>query len=92
MKRTLYLCRCGSVQHSFVLTADDEDVFLEIHLSPLPFWRRVVHAVRYVLGRRSEYGDFEEILLAPDEALDMGDRLVEWATGAKFEFEPNDVY
>lgn len=92
MKRTLYLCRCGSLQHSFVVTADLTDVMLEVHLSPLPFWQRVGNAIRYVFGGRSKYGDFEEILLSPIEALDLGDRLIEWSTGESVAFQPNDVF
>lgn len=92
MKRTLYICRCGSMQHSFVVTADQEDMFIEVHLTPLSFWGRLKNAARYVLGRRSKWGDFEEILLTPEMALDLGDKLVEWASGESSVFTPNDVY
>jgi hypothetical protein len=80
------------MQHSFVVTADLTDMFIEIHLSPLPFWQRVGNALRYIFGARSKYGDFEEIMLTPHEALDLGDSLVEWATGESVAFTPNDVY
>ena len=92
MKRSLYVCRCHSLQHSFVVSADDEDCFVEIHLAPLPFVERLKNAVRYVLGKRCKYGDFEEILLTPEMALDLGDKLVEWASGESSVFQPNDVY
>jgi hypothetical protein len=92
MKRTLYVCKCFSLQHSFVVSADDEDLFIEVHLTPLPFWQRVRNAVGYVFGRRSRYGDFEEVLLSPSDALDLGDKLTEWAGGESYEFQPNDVY
>ncbi len=93
MKRTLYVCKCHSMQHSFVVSADEDDVFIEVHLTPLPLWQRVKNAVRYVLGKRSKYGDFEEILLSPVDAVNLGDSLIEWAAqGGKVAFEPNDVY
>jgi hypothetical protein len=92
MKRTLFVCRCYSIEHSFVVSADDEDLFIEVHLTSAPFWVRVKNAVRYVLGRKSKWGDFEEILLSPDQALDLGDRVVEWATGKEWWFETNDQY
>ena len=92
MKRTLYTCRCGSMQHMFVVSADQDDMFIEIHLAPFTFWERVRNAIRYVLGERSIYGDFEEILLTPEMALDLGDKLVEWAQGESVVFTPNDVY
>jgi hypothetical protein len=92
MKRTLYICRCGSLQHSFVVTGDEEDLFFEVHLTPLPFWKRLKNAVKYVMGQRSSYGDFEEIILSPEMALDLGDKLVEWSQGESIVFAPNDVY
>lgn len=92
MKRTFYTCRCGSLQHLFVVSADEEDLFFEIHLTPLPLWGRVKNAIRHVFGRRCKYGDFEEIILSPEMALDLGDRLVEWAQGASNVFQPNDVF
>jgi hypothetical protein len=93
MKRTLYVCRCYSMQHSFVVSADDEDFFIEVHLTPLPFLQRVVNAVRYVFGARSPYGDFEEVLLSPNDAVNLGDSLIEWAAqGGKVAFCQNDVH
>ncbi len=92
MKRTLFTCRCYSIEHSFVVSADNEDLFIEVHLAALPFWSRVKNAFNYVLGRKSKWGDFEEVLLSPDQALDLGDKLVEWASGEKRWFEPNDQY
>ena len=92
MKRTLFLCRCYSIEHSFVVSADGEDLFIEVHLSSVPFWSRVKNAVRYVLGRKSKWGDFEEVLLSPEQALDLGDKLVEWAQGESTVFQQNDVF
>ena len=92
MKRTLFTCRCFSIEHSFVISADDEDLLIEVHLSSAPFWKRVKNAVRYILGRKSNWGDFEEILLSPEQALDLGDKLVEWASGESAVFQPNDVF
>lgn len=92
MKRTLFVCRCFSLEHSFFVSADEQDLFIEIHLSSAPFWTRVKNAVRYVFGGKSAWGDFDEILLTPDQALDLGDKLVEWAQGESIVFQPNDVH
>lgn len=92
MKRTLFVCRCYSIEHSFVVSADDEDAFIEVHLASKPLWSRVKNAIRYVLGLKSKWGDFEEILLSPEQALDLGDKLVEWAQGESNVFRPNDVF
>ena len=74
------------------MCADKDDLFIEVHLAPLPLWRRLSNAVRYIVGRRSRYGDFEEIILDPEDALDLGDKLTEWATGESSVFQPNDVF
>ena len=92
MKRTLFICRCGSLEHIFVVTADEEDLFIEVHLSPLPFVERVKHAIQYLFGYRSRWGDFDEILLDPETALRLGDSIVKWAGGYEQEFQPNDVF
>jgi hypothetical protein len=92
MKRTLFVCRCYSIEHSFIISADDEDVFIEVHLSPAPFLGRVKNAIRYVFGKKTKWGDFEEILLSPSQALDLGDKLIEWAQGESSVFQPNDVF
>ena len=92
MKRTLFTCVCGSLEHIFIVTADDDDLFIEVHLSPLPFFERLKHAVQYLFGYRSRWGDFDEILLNPETALMLGDKLVEWAGGENRGFQPNDVH
>lgn len=92
MKRTLYTCACSSLEHMFVVTEDDEDLFLEVHLRPAPFWKRVGKAVRYVFGHRSRYGSFEEIVLTPAMAVELGDQLLNWAQGESNVFQPNDVF
>ena len=92
MKRTLFTCRCGSIEHIFVITADDEDMYIEVHLAPLPLWQRVRQAIKYVFGYRSKWGDFDEILLDPTQALQLGDLIVDWAKGGDMGFLPNDVH
>ena len=92
MKRELFVCRCFSIEHSFVVSAEDEDLFIEVHLASVPFWKRLKNAARYILGRKSKWGDYEEILLSPETALDLGDKLVEWASGESLFFPTNDVH
>ena len=92
IKRTLFVCHCGSLEHSFVVSADEDCFYIEIHLSPLPFWPRVRNALGYVLGRRSKWGDFEEIVLDPYEALTLSDSMFEWMGGQTHDFPTNDVH
>ena len=92
MKRTLFTCKCGSFDHIFCVTVDEDDMFIEVHLCPLPFWQRVKNAVSYIFGRRSRYGDFEEIILTPLDAFILGDSLVDWSALGTVEHKSNDVY
>jgi len=92
MKRTLFTCRCGSLEHMFVVSADEEDAFIEVHLAPAPWHKRIVRALKYIFGHRSRYGNFEEILLDPATAVVLADQLLDWAQGDTNAFHPNDVY
>lgn len=66
------ICSCQHRDHMLILNADDEKnhlyVTIEIHLSPLPFWQRLKRAFLYVCGKRTRYGDFEEIVLDRNNA------------------------
>ena len=92
MEQRLFVCKCGSLEHQFVITTDDDYAYIGIHLSPLPFWQRVKHSVGYLFGRRCRYGDFEEITMDPIMALTLGDYLLSWASGESSGFPPSDVY
>ena len=92
MKRQLFTCACSSLEHMFVVSAEEEDLFIEVHLAPLPFLMRLKHAIRYVFGYRSAYGDFEEVVLDTVTALDLGDYLIRWSEGEVYDFSTNDVH
>lgn len=64
------LCQCHSTEHHAMLSWDDEDrlVYLTVHLAPLRFWRRLWHAVKYVFGKASRYGAYEELVLTHEDA------------------------
>lgn len=92
MKRTVFTCACESIEHSLIVSSDQDYIYLEVHLATLPFWQRVKHAVRYIFGAKTKWGDFEEILLTPYEALSLGYELTECSRGDDSVFTPNDVY
>lgn len=74
-KKELFVCQCGDVDHSLIMEADDEwgSVFCYVHLVRDGFFKRIWNAVRYIFGRRSRYGDFDEFIFNPEDA----DRLQE---------------
>lgn len=82
------ICKCHSLDHMIVFTwwGDDEEkeVYVEIHLSPLGFWERLKHAIKYVFGYRSRYGDFDSIIIREEDAPKL-EKVVEYLKKQKNE-------
>ena len=78
-KTELFVCRCHDVSHQMVLetleTEEDEErvVYGCFHLVHLEFWDKLKSATKYLFGRKRKDGDFDALLLRPEDA----DRL-EW--------------
>lgn len=64
MNQDLMTCKCSSLEHIMIITYDEEDVFVSIHLKTLPFFKRIWAAIKYVFGFKCSYGNFEEIILS----------------------------
>lgn len=70
----LFTCDCGDINHQFVMVYDkhegeeEREVFVEIKLNPLPFWKRLVHGIKYIFGYKSRFGDFGEVILNGEHA------------------------
>ena len=51
---------------------DDKDlgrqVFVEIHLAPLVWYKRLWAGIKYIFGYKCRYGHFEEIILSSKHA------------------------
>jgi hypothetical protein len=77
MNNDLFICRCGSNHHQFILTYDESDgiLYVTMHLNSLPFWQRVIHGLCYIFGRKSIYGDFEEVLLDKTQIDELSTKL-----------------
>ena len=37
-------------------------------LTPVGFFKRLINGIKYIFGHRSKYGDFQEIIINPDDA------------------------
>lgn len=78
-KTELFVCRCHDVSHQLVLetleTEEDEErvVYGSFHLAHLEFGDKLKTATKYLFGRKRKDGDFDALLLRPEDA----DRL-EW--------------
>lgn len=81
-RRETLICYCNSEEHqfSFVWFEDEQgkgEVFMEIHLTPNTFWERLKNAIKYILGYRSVYGDFDEVILKKEDVHKL-EKVVEF--------------
>lgn len=74
-RHEIFVCDCGDVNHQFVVSIDKNeippDIYVEVKLNRyLPFWRRLVNAIRYLfkVGSPSRFGDYECVLLNKSHA------------------------
>ena len=74
MNEELLLCQCGDPAHQLILFYDDTphnpSVYVSVHLSKKRnFFKRLLFGLRYIFcNRRSTYGDFDEVILRPEDA------------------------
>lgn len=69
------LCECESLEHLCVLQFFEDKVpvvdgemkvnfvTLSVRLKQLPFFRRLVHGIKYIFGYTSAYGDYDEFII-----------------------------
>ncbi len=86
MRRLPIICDCHDLEHQFWFAFDPEDVdypqlYLEIHLSKQPFFRRLLYAVKYIFGRQSKYGAFAEAVLSDNKVAAIEEFLSEFRNG-----------
>ena len=73
MKDEIIICDCSSAEHQMALRFDDDKdlgrmVYVEIHLVPLVWYKRLWHGIKYIFGYKCCYGNFEEMILSPKHA------------------------
>lgn len=78
MKDELIICECGSAEHQMVLHYDDDKdlgrmVYVEIHLVPLAWYKRLWMGIKYIFGYKCCYGNFEEMILSSKHARQVYD-------------------
>ena len=80
--REFLICECESLEHlaCFYYTKEEcidkggrpydlKFVTLSVRLKTLPFFKRLVKGVKYIFGGTSEYGDYDEFILKPKDAI-----------------------
>ena len=77
-KEQLFICECHSMDHIMLFSYDEEDnqVFVHIRLSTYHnFFNRLWRGLKYAFGLNSRFGNFDEFLVQPDDALKMIETL-----------------
>jgi len=84
--KDILICSCHSTDHQLiVLYEQDEDfpmVYFHIHFNERPFWERLVYGIKYIFGRKSRYGAFDEFLFNHDDAHKI-ERILEYLRDEK---------
>lgn len=73
MKDEILICDCSSAEHKMVLRYDDDKnlgrmVYVEIHLVNKRWYERLWVGIKYILGYKCCYGNFEEMVLSSKHA------------------------
>ncbi len=80
--RALVTCGCGQPNHMMVISHDhsDDETHIVVMLNVEdPWYRRAWLAVRYVLGWKSDFGHYGEIVLERDDLRMLGAMFRVWA-------------
>jgi gamma-glutamyl phosphate reductase len=78
----LVLCEASCDEHQMMFKYDNdpdwEMVYISYYLQSDTFWGKIKTAFRHILGHKSRYGDFGEIILsADDETIAKFQRVVD---------------
>lgn len=74
MRKELILCQCEDPAHQLIAFYSEEEgvpcVYVTMHLArPRNIFKRIWNALKYVFSsKRSMFGDFDEIILKPEDA------------------------
>lgn len=68
-EKDIFICECNSHEHQIIVTYDEElnYVFLTIHLTKRGFFNRLWLGIKYILGYKSKYGNWDQFMLNPDD-------------------------
>lgn len=75
----LLTCECNCSEHQLIIKYFDDEypyVYVDMYLAPQSFWKRIKYAVKYVLGKQSKFGAFDEIILS-DKHIKPLEKVVE---------------
>ena len=69
-KPEIFVCECGSLSHVYQLWYDEEFGDLHWYIT-VPqyrnFFQRIWRALGYIFGKKPRYGDYDGIIISPDD-------------------------
>lgn len=78
MDNILFVCDCEDVSHQMIISFDEDPsfndfLFLQIHLSDIGIWKRLLYSIKYIMGKRSRFnsGAWAEILLDKEKTAKL---------------------
>src|SRR5574343_241568 len=95
----IVFCDCKSPEHLIIMEDWENEPYISVSYSLLPgnIFRRYIQAIKHILGFRSRYGDFGELLINVDEAKDLIVFLQNFVARntdpapIKFKYDPNTM-
>lgn len=70
MNKTYVECACHSPEHLLILDPDEELEFTYCYvaLNKEHWFKRIILAIKYILGYQSKYGHFDEFIINKENA------------------------
>lgn len=76
-KKDIIICDCNSTEHQMVIYYSEDDnenmCYVHIHLNKRPFLWRLVYGIKYIFGRKCNYGAFDEFIFNSDDTEKLQD-------------------
>ena len=65
LKREIFVCQCGSLEHlySFWYDEDYNEMWFEPHLVKQPWHLRIWFGIKYIFGYTTKYGDWDSVII-----------------------------
>ena len=81
-KYDVILCECQCDEHQIIFKYDTdpdlENVYISYHLQSDTLWERIKTAFNHILGKKSRYGDFGELVLdSEDTTIEKFEHIVD---------------
>lgn len=74
-KTEVLVCECFSPDHQYLFTVSEDDAigggkenigYIHPHLVKKSFWYRLKYGIKYIFGRRSRYGAWDEVIITKE--------------------------